>query len=263
MSHEYDTIEVSFEADTGIGHITLDRPDSLNALNAKIREEIVEGLQELESKNPDGDGVALRVVIMEGADGNFSAGADINEFNEATYRRSSARHYRTFIAEFPVPVIAKIRGYCLGGGLETALACDFRIAHEDSQLGLPEVDLGIKPGDGVQFITRLANASVAKELAMLGNHISADEALDANIVNRVHGDKFDDATREFAETIAEKPPLAIQAIKESANMAVETGLSEGRKFDHELGGYLRQTDDYDKATRAFAEDDYEPVFEGK
>lgn len=263
MSSKYETVEVSFEADTGIGHITLNRPDSLNALNAKIREEIVEGLRELESENAGTDGVALRVVIMEGADGNFSAGADINEFSESSHHRSSPRHYRTFIADFPVPVIAKIRGYCLGGGLETALACDFRIAHEDSQLGLPEVDLGIKPGDGVQFVARLANASVAKELAMLGTHISAEEALAANIVNRVYGDEFDEATREFAETIANKPPLAIQAIKESANMAVETGLSEGRKFDHELGGYLRQTEDYEKATRAFAEDNYQPVFEGK
>lgn len=263
MSHEYDTVDVSFESDTGIGHILLNRPDSLNALNTKIREEIVEALRDLESKNTNTDGVALRVVIMEGAEGNFSAGADINEFSTDTPSRSSRRHYRSFIAEFPVPIIAKIRGYCLGGGLETALACDFRIAHADSKLGLPEVDLGIKPGDGVQFITRLANASVAKELAMLGTHITAEEARDAGIVNRVYGDEFEKATREFAETIADKPPLAIQAIKESANMAVETGLSEGRKFDHELGGYLRQTKDYEKATRAFAEDDYEPVFEGK
>lgn len=263
MSHEYDTVDVSFEEDTGIGHILLNRPDSLNALNTKIRVEIVEALRELESNNLGSDGVALRVVIMEGADGNFSAGADINEFSADTPSRSSRRHYRSFIAEFPVPIIAKIRGYCLGGGLETALACDFRIAHEASKLGLPEVDLGIKPGDGVQFITRLASASVAKELAMLGTHISAEEARDANIVNRVYGDDLDAATRDFAETIADKPPLAIQAIKESANMAVETGLSEGRKFDHELGGYLRQTEDYEKATRAFAEDDYEPVFEGK
>lgn len=263
MSHEYDTVDVSFESDTGIGHILLNRPDSLNALNTKIREEIVEALRDLESENTNTDGVALRVVIMEGAEGNFSAGADINEFSTDTPSRSSRRHYRSFIAEFPVPIIAKIRGYCLGGGLETALACDFRIAHADSKLGLPEVDLGIKPGDGVQFITRLANASVAKELAMLGTHITAEEARDAGIVNRVYGDAFEEATREFAETIAEKPPLAIQAIKESSNMAVETGLSEGRKFDHELGGYLRQTEDYEKATRAFAEDDYEPVFEGK
>lgn len=262
MQKEFETVSVEFEPDTGIGHITLNRPDSLNALNALIREEIVDALQTLESHNDSTDGVALRVIIIEGAGGNFSAGADINEFSDSSPGRTSKRHYRTFIVEFPVPIIAKIHGYCLGGGLETALACDFRFAHEESQLGLPEVDLGIKPGDGVQFITRLANASIAKELAMLGSHISADDALEANIVNRVYGDDLDEKTREFAETIAAKPPLAIQAIKESANMAVETGLLEGRRFDHELGTHLRQTEDYEKATRAFAEDDYEPVFEG-
>jgi len=120
--------------------------------------------------------------------------------------------------DFPAPVIAKITGYCLGGGLETAMSCDFRFAAEDAKLGLPEVDLGIIPGaGGVQFISELANPAAAKEI-MTGDHISAARAEELGIVNRVPDD-IDAETQEFAEKIASKPPLAIQAIKESASVA--------------------------------------------
>jgi len=104
--------------------------------------------------------------------------------------------------DFPAPVIAKITGYCLGGGLETAMSCDFRFAAEDAKLGLPEVDLGIIPGaGGVQFISELANPAAAKEIAMTGDHISAARAEELGIVNRVPDD-IDAETQEFAEKIA-------------------------------------------------------------
>jgi len=264
MRDELDTTIVQFDEETGIGHLTLNRPDALNALSDQLRKDIVDGLRRLEAENDADDEVVLRAVIIEGADDNFCAGADITEFSgDAAGARSDREHYE-FIRDFPVPVIAKIRGYCLGGGFETAMSCDFRFAHEDARFGLPEVDLGIIPGaGGAQFISRLNNPSVAMEIAMTGDHISAERASELELVNRVYGDDLDDATREFAETIASKPPLAIQAIKDSARAATEVGLAEGRKYDRRLVEPLFATEDFEKGARAFAEDDYEPEFKGR
>lgn len=264
MVTEFETTTVSFDESTGVGHLTLDRPDALNALSRQLRADIIDGLRWLESKNDDDEGVALRAVVIEGADGNFCAGADINEFSDSDAGRSSEPTHYEFIMDFPAPVIAKIRGYCLGGGLETACACDFRFAHEDSRLGLPEVDLGIIPGaGGVQYISRLANPSIAKEIAMTGDHIDAETAHEFGIVNRVCGDDLDEEVTAFAEKVASKPPLAVQAIKDSADVAVQSGLREGLKYDRTSFGPLSETRDHEEGVRAFAEDDYEPEFVGR
>jgi enoyl-CoA hydratase/carnithine racemase len=263
MIEEFETAVAEFDERSGIGHVTLDRPDSLNALDSRLRRDIVTALGWLEGRDDD-DGIALRAVVVEGAGENFCAGADINEFDGASPGRRSKRNHYDFVVDYPVPIVAKIRGYCLGGGLETAMACDFRFAHEDARFGLPEIDLGIVPGaGGVQFISRLANPSTAKEIAMTGDHISAARARELGIVNRVQGEDLDDVTREFAETLASKPPLAIQAIKDAANVAVQAGLQEGRKYDRRLSESLMDTADHEEGVRAFAEDGYEPEFEGR
>ena len=261
---EFDTVEAEFDEETHVGRLTLNRPDALNALSDQLRRDLVEGLQRLESHNEDADGIALRAVVVEGAEGNFCAGADISEFSDASPGETSGQYHYEFVQEFPVPIIAKIRGYCLGGGLETAMSCDFRFAHTDARLGLPEVDLGLIPGaGGVQFISRLANPSVAKEVAMTGDHLSAERAHELDIVNRVYGDDLDEATREFAETLAAKPPLAVQAIKDAANVSTQVGLDEGRSYDRRRFEPLLDTEDHQEGARAFAEDDYEPEFEGR
>lgn len=262
MRETFETTVVEFDTETGVGHLTLNRPNSLNALNSQLREDIVEGLRLLEAEN-DADGIALRAVVVEGTEGNFCAGADINEFSESDAGASSEHTHYEFIRDFPAPIVAKIRGYCLGAGLETAMACDFRFAGEDARLGLPEVDLGIIPGaGGVQYISRLASPAAAKEIAMTGDHISAERALDLGIVNRVPDD-LDEATREFAKEIASKPPLAIQAIKDSGNVATQTGLREGVQYDRKQFESLLDTEDHEKGAKAFAEDDYEPEFKGR
>jgi enoyl-CoA hydratase/carnithine racemase len=263
MDETFDTVEVTFNEETGIGHLTLNRPDALNALSGQLQEDIVEGLRVLEAENEKRGEIALRAVVIEGAGGNFCAGADISEFSESSPGDSSERAHYNFIMDFPAPVIAKITGYCLGGGLETAMSCDFRFAAEDAKLGLPEVDLGIIPGaGGVQFISELANPAAAKEIAMTGDHISAARAEELGIVNRVPDD-IDAETQEFAEKIASKPPLAIQAIKESASVATQTGLREGRQYDRRLFEPLLETEDHKEGAKAFAEDDYEPEFTGR
>lgn len=261
---EFETTTVEFDEQTGIGRVTLNRPDSLNALDKQLRSDLIAGLELLEAENEERDDVALRVVILSGAAGNFSAGADINEFSEEHAAATSERRHYEFIADFPVPVIAKIRGYCLGGGLETAMACDLRFAHEDAQFGLPEVDLGIVPGaGGVQFISQLNNPAVAQEIALTGDYISAERANELDILNRVYGDGFDDAVEEFAETVASKPPLSVQAIKQSAQMASEVSLKEGRKYDRRLFESLRDTEDFQEAARAADQDDYDPDYKGR
>lgn len=242
----------------------LNRPDALNALSDQLRSDIIVGLEELESENDDADGITLHAVAIGVAEGNFCVGADINEFSDATSGDRSRRGHYEFIRDFPVPVIAKIIGYCLGGGFETALPCDYRLSHEEARLGFPEINLGLIPGaGGVQMLSDVATPSAAREIAIMGDHISTKRARELDIVNRVYGSEFDDIVARFAETIASKPPLAIQAIKRSALIATRTGLEDGIVYDRQQFDPLLATEDHEKGARAFAEDDYGPTFTGR
>lgn len=268
MHEELDTVIVEFDADRYVGHLTLNRPDRLNTLSPGLSRDIVAGLELLEEQNEDADGVALRAVVIEGAgDRAFCAGADVTSFGDRSPAADSDRGHYQFIMDFPVPVIAKIHGYCLGGGLETAMSCDFRLATEDAELGLPEVDLGIIPGaGGVQFVSKMANPAIAKEIAMRGQtgFVSGTEAASHGLVNSAHpADELDDAVAGLADRIASQPPLAIQAIKRSANMAVQSNLREGLEYDSRQFAPLLSTEDAEEGMRAFAEDDYEPEFKGR
>lgn len=264
MDDDLDAVLVEFDEETGVGTVTMNRPDALNALNGQLRDDIIAGLRRLEGENEDADGVALRAVVLEGAgEKAFCAGADIGGFSEESAGASSERGHYEFIREFPAPVVAKIDGYCLGGGLETALACDFRLASESSTLGFPEVNLGLLPGaGGVQYVTKLAGPAVAKELAMTGEYISAERAADEGIINHVYGDEeFEDEVDAFVTDLAGQAPLAVQAIKDSAHMAVQSGLEEGVRYDNRLFRELLETDDHAEGAAAFDED-REPEFDG-
>ncbi|ADB61223.1 Enoyl-CoA hydratase/isomerase [Haloterrigena turkmenica DSM 5511] len=265
MDDDLDAARVAFDSETGVGTVTMNRPDALNALNDQLRADIIAGLQRLEAENEDADGVALRAVVLEGAgEKAFCAGADVGGFSEESAGASSERGHYEFIRNFPAPVIAKIDGYCLGGGLETALACDFRLASESSTLGFPEVNLGLLPGaGGVQYVTKLAGPAVAKELAMTGEYISAQRAADEGIINHVYDDdEFDEEVDAFVTDLAGQAPLAVQAIKDSAHMAVQSGLEEGLRYDNRLFRELLETEDHAEGAAAFDED-REPEFEGK
>ncbi|MXV61430.1 enoyl-CoA hydratase/isomerase family protein [Natronorubrum sp. JWXQ-INN-674] len=265
MDEAFETALVTFDSETGIGTITMNRPDALNALNGQLRDDIIAGLQRLEAENEDADGVALRAVVLEGAgDKAFCAGADVGGFSDDSAGGSGDRSHYEVIKDFPTPVIAKIDGYCLGGGLETALACDLRLASDDSAFGFPEVNLGLLPGaGGVQYVSKLAGPAVAKELAMTGEHISAERAAEEGIVNRVYpAPEFEDEVDEFVTELAGQAPLAVQAIKESAQMAVQTGLEEGIRHDRELFSRLLATEDHEEGAAAFGED-REPEFDGR
>jgi enoyl-CoA hydratase/carnithine racemase len=266
MQEELETVLLDLDEESGVGTLTLNRPDALNALNAQMRQDIERSFERLEEYDEDQEGVGVRVVVIEGAgDQAFCAGADITGFSGISPAAFEPHSMRDSVIEFPAPVIAKIHGYCLGGGLELALACDFLHASESSRLGFPEVDLGLIPGaGGVQYVARLTNPSFAKELAMTGEHLEAERAADEGLLNHVYSDgEFDDEVETFVRDLAEQPPLAIRALKDSGNIAVETDLREGRKYDRRVFSTLLETEDHEEGARAFAEDNYEPEFTGR
>lgn len=219
----FDTIQWSFDDDTGIGRIILDRPDSLNALSTQLRRDIVAGFEAFQTLDNDADGIAVRVVIVEGAgDRAFSAGADVTEFDdrEPGVFADPTKVYRV-CRRYPAPVIANIDGYCLGGGLVLAVTCDFRVASERSEFGLPEIEYELVPSEGfMRQLAGLTGVSRAKELHMTGNRISAADAAADGIVDYVHpAGEVDAAVDALAGTIAGKSPAPIRAIKDIGNMA--------------------------------------------
>lgn len=255
---DVETVLIEFDEESGVGTITLNRPDSLNALNDQLSRDVVTGLQRLEEEE-------LRVAVIEGAgEKAFCAGADIGGFSSDSSAERSERAAHTFVPEFPVPVVAKIDGYCLGGGFELALACDLRLASADSEFGFPEVNLGLLPGaGGVQFVTKLCGPATAMELAMRGEHVSAEWAAEEGLVNHVYPtDEFEQRVDSFVTHLAGQAPLAVRAIKKSARMAVQSGRKEGRRYDRQLFNELLTTDDFAEGAAAFSED-REPEFEGR
>lgn len=264
---ELDTVDLAYDAHRSVGRLTLNRPDRLNAIDPQLSRDIVAGLERLEAVNEEGEGVALRGVVIEGAgDRAFCAGADVATFDERTLAAESARRRGPFVMDFPAPVVAKIHGYCVGGGLELAMACDFRVAAADATLGLPESDLGLMPGSGgVQLLARLANPAVAKAVAMKGRRgfLTGEEAADCGLVEEVHpADELDAAVAELTDVIADQPPLAVQAIKRSADVAVNASLEQGLAYDRRQFETLLDTEDAEKGMRAFLEDGDEPEFAG-
>ncbi len=265
MHEELETVVVEFDEDSGVGRLTMNRPEKLNAMNLQMRADLAAGLERIGEFDDEADGVAVRVVVLEGAGDSFCAGADATEFSGGGGPSLSTRGFRDEMEEFPAPIVAKIRGYCLGGGFETALACDLRLAAEDASVGFPEVDLGLLPGaGGVHYVAELANSTVAKELAMTGDHVPAKRARELGLVNRVYGDEeFDEAVEEFVEELAGQAPLAVRAIKDTGTRSRDVDISQGVAYDRRTFSVLLDTEDHEEGARAFADDEYEPEFEGK
>ena len=175
----YATINVEHR-DDGLLTIELDRPDRMNALSQELSEEVLHALESIDEDE-------VRVVLFEGAgDRAFSAGADINGFAEIEPHEADVSPLYRAVAEYPRPTLAKIDGYCLGGGFELALACDLRIATDGSEFGFPEIDLGLIPGGGgTQRAIRMLSEARAKELVLRGNRIDAETAERWGLINRV------------------------------------------------------------------------------
>lgn len=261
----FETIRWSFNEETGVGTIVLDRPDAMNSLSTQLKSDIVAGFDAFAKVDDEADGVAVRAVVVEGAgEKAFCAGADINEFREVTPGVFEMVEAIKAPEQCPAPVVAKIDGYCLGGGLELALACDFRIANDRSTVGQPEVDLGIIPGGGgTQRLAALVGPSRAKYLCMSGTHLEADTAAEDGILDAVHpADELDAAVDSFLTEIVEKPPLAVRTVKDVVNVSQEVGMQEGRMYEKRATDGLKNTADHAESVEAFAEG-REPEWQGK
>ena len=242
------------------GHIfimTLNRPESMNAFSSELIAAVGEAWKRFRE---DGE---LRVAIITGAgERAFSAGADLKEMAQ---RNTSGPQRSTFWdmpepqlyrgMELWKPVIAAVNGFALGGGLETAMACDIRIASENASFGLPEVSRGIIPGaGGTQRLPRLVGFGIALELLMTGRRIDAQEAYRIGLVNHVVPlDQLMDKAMEIAREIGANAPLAVQAAKEAAYRGMNTTLQEGLRIENFESQAIRYTDDAKEGPRAFAE----------
>ncbi len=258
-AREFKAIKLEIDQQ-GIAWITLNRPHRLNAINSEMRDELPIVFSDL-AKN---DGV--RVVVIKGAgDKAFSAGADITEFaGGKPYQFAELGEFFNAPAQFPKPVIAAIDGFALGGGLELALACDFRIASKRSEVGQPEIKLGLIPGGGgTQRLVRLIGPSRTKELVMIGDRISAEQAEQWGLLNRVvENAKFEEEVRVFAEKLAGGPPIAIRFTKKVVDWGLQSPMEAALFIEREAFGLLFSTEDMIEGTTAFLTKK-KPEFKGK
>ena len=255
---EYRTINWELSED-GLLEVELDRPERLNSLSGDLMDAVVDLLDSIDDED-------VRAVSFEGAgDRAFCAGADITGFSEIEpAKEAEPGEFFETVASYPRPTLAKIDGFCLGGGLELAMACDLRIATESSRFGFPEINLGLIPGGGgTQRSMRMLSEARAKELVFRGEHIDADRAQNWGLINRaVEGEEFEDVVGEFVDDLVTGPPVALRHAKRVMNSGQDQDLETGLDLESQSFSLLLTTDDMLEGTAAFAED-REPEFEGK
>jgi len=248
----------------GIGWLTLNRPHRLNTLTSDMVNEVHSVLDDFEA---DRD---IKCIVITGAgDKAFSAGADVTAFQgltPATAVEASAKGQALYsrLEKINKPVIACINGYALGGGLEMAIACDFRVASENAEMGQTESNLGLIPGwGGTQRLVRIIGLPKAKELIMLGNRITADEAARIGLITKVVPKaKLQEETVALARKLADGPPVALRLAKETINFGTQVPLDIGLKLEAEAFGIALSTKDVMEGVSAFMSK-RKPEFKGK
>ena len=256
----YETIIVEIEDHVGL--VTLNRPEALNALNSRLLGELVEALGAMDRSDD------VRAMIVTGSEKAFAAGADIKEMASKGFAEMFVEDFFAEASEAMMrlrkPVIAAVSGYCLGGGCELAMMCDFIIAADTARFGQPEINLGVIPGlGGSQRLTRFVGKSKAMEMCLTGRMMDAAEAERSGLVSRVvpAGELMADA-RATAATIAAKSPLTTRAAKEAVNRSYETSLREGLLFERRLFDAVFATEDQAEGMAAFIEK-RAPRFQGR
>jgi len=251
VSRPYETIKTKKEQTTT--WITLNRPHKLNAINATMLQELSEALDTTEKDNK------VRCVIITGEGKKaFSAGADITELHKLTHKTAaelSRKGQQVFsqVETLSKPVVAAINGYALGGGLALALACDFRLASIDAELGSPEIKLGIIPAwGGTQRLAKIVGVAEAKRLIMLGDRVKAEEALKMGLVDKVvPPNKLEAETEALAQRLCEYPPAALKYAKHAINSGTQASFEYGLKKETEFFAQLFLTKETKERIESF------------
>lgn len=255
---------VKLEVEGAVAWVTLNRSDALNAINNEVR-----GLLPQCIRRADAD-EAVRVIVVRGAgERAFCAGADIKEFApvESLSDSRQARVQDSWIRPFDEarkPVIASIHGYCLGGGLEIALACDIRIAARNATFAFPETGIGVMTGvGGSQRLPRVVGLGVALDMMLSGTRLDAERAFAIGLVSRLVDEAdLTTATRELALTVASKAPLANAYAKEAVKAGVDLNLASGLRQEADLLTLLMNSEDRIEGAKAFKEK-RKPRFRGR
>ncbi len=256
---EYFTIQFEKNSEEKTATITLDRPDRMNALNMEVFQELDNAFQKL--KNDE----KIQCLVLRGAGDHFCAGADVSMLNNITPAKApNMPDVFSTLEELPQITVAEIKGYCVGGGMELAAACDFRIADENAELGQPEINLGLIPGGGgTQRLTRLVGMAKAKEIVILGENLTGAEAEDLNLVTKAVGrENLEETLNELVEKITSGPPIAQRLAKEAINKGEDAPLPSGLAIEKTGFGILLGTKDAEEGIDAFL-DSRKPDFEGE
>ncbi len=243
---------VQYEVEGAVGIITIDRPRALNALNSEV----------LDDLNAVLDGVDLdsvRALVLTGAgEKSFVAGADIGEMSTLTKEEGEAFGKKgndifRRIETFPIPVIAAVNGFALGGGNEIAMSCDIRICSDNALFGQPEVGLGITPGfGGTQRLARLVSPGMAKQIIFSNSNIKADEAYRIGLVNAVYPqEELLPAAKKLAARIAKQAPIAVRACKKAINDGLQVDMDQALVVEEKLFGSCFETYDQQEGMANF------------
>jgi enoyl-CoA hydratase len=254
---------VIYKVDAGIATITFNRPKALNALSSDLLEELSRAIDEV-AHNED-----VRVLVLTGAgDKAFVAGADITElakFGALEAKNFAQTGHDIFhrLQQLPIPVIAAVNGYALGGGTEIALACDFIYASENAVFGQPEINLGLIPGfGGTQRLPRLIGKNLAKELIFTGKMVPASDAEKMGLVNSVYPQEaLMDEVLKTANAIAAKGKVSLRAAKQAINNGMDADLATGCKIEVDAFALCMTSEDAREGTTAFLEK-RQPEFKG-
>lgn len=228
---------ITYEVEGQVGIITINRPKALNALNSAV-------LDELDATIDGVDLDAVRCLILTGAgEKSFVAGADIAEMSTLTKEEGEAFGKKgndifRKIETLPIPVIAAVNGFALGGGCEISMSCDIRICSDNAVFGQPEVGLGITPGfGGTQRLARLVGPGMAKQMIYTARNIKADEAYRIGLVNAVYPqEELMPAAKKMAAGIAKNAPIAVRHCKQAINEGLEKGMDEAIVVEEKLFG---------------------------